>query len=432
MGIFDNIRQKLSGKSQGIDLQAHDRKLLYKLFGSFGANQLAMEPEKMLIDGYESNVDVYSVIKKIIDTGKVIPRVLERNVGGEWVKVEETNTLTDLMMNPNPLKNMTWIDFIEQLTLYLNASGNGMALGIIPEGFRTIEQLDVLPTGNVEINATGSFSDPMATYCMTFNGTKTIYTQEEIGHVKMFNPVYCDLDSMLWGLSPIQVARQVVQVGNDRWEANASIFQNRGAIGLITDRSNMPMQPDEAKVVQNAFNQRAAGTHNSGKTLVTNKDLNFIQMAMSPQDLQLLESGVVNLRSICNVYGIDSSLFNDPANKTFNNRKEASKDLYTDAIIPMNSKVDSMLNNWLVKNHFPQGGYRLRSDYSDVESLQEGFNEKATTVSLLKRDGIMTANEARGHINLERVDDPAADELTVSSSTVLLPSLNDQATDPSE
>jgi HK97 family phage portal protein len=430
MGLFDSIRQRLSGKSysQGLDLTQQDRNLIYKLFGSFGANQIASNSNALLEQGYEGNVDVYSVIKKIVDTGKVIPRVLEQRKGDEWVRVETANSLTELMANPNKGKQLTWIDFLEQLTIYLNAAGNGIAVGIKPEGFSTIEQLDVLPTSQVEINTNGNYFFPEATYQFTFNGKVMTFDQEEIGHVRMFNPTPQDTDSMLWGLSPIQVAKQVVKVGNDRWDANASIFQNRGAIGMVTDRSNAPMTEPEGKLVQEAFNRRAGGTHNSGKTLVTNKDLNYIQLAMSPSDLQLIESGVVNLRTICNVYGIDSSLFNDPANKTFNNRKEASKDLYTDAIIPMNDKVDAMLNHWLVANHFPQGGFRLRSDYSSVESLQEDFNEKATTVSMLKSNGIITANEARDHINLEESDDAAANELTVSSSTVLLPSLNDQAT----
>ena len=62
-------------------------------------------------------------------------------------------------------------------------------------------------------------------------------------------------------------------------------------------------------------------------------------MAMSSTDLQLVEKGVINLRAICNVFGLDSSLFNDPANKTFNNRKEAEKALYTNAIIPIVTNI---------------------------------------------------------------------------------------------
>ena len=209
-------------------------------------------------------------------------------------------------------------------------------------------------------------------------------------------------------------------------------MQNRGAIGLISDQSDYPMDAEETEKVQNAFQKRAGGPQNFGKTLVTNKDLSYIQMAMSSSDLQLIEKGVVTLRSICNVYGVASQLFNDPAASTFNNVKQLEKNLYTSAVMPMNDKIDQMLNNFLVRNHFPQGGFRLRSDYSGVESLQEDFNEKATTVSMLKERGIITANEARAKMGIEESSDAAANELTVSTSTQLLPALNEQATPESD
>ena len=34
-------------------------------------------------------------------------------------------------------------------------------------------------------------------------------------------------------------------VGNSRWDAHAILLQNRGAVGMITDKSNRPMLPEE-------------------------------------------------------------------------------------------------------------------------------------------------------------------------------------------
>jgi hypothetical protein len=130
------------------------------------------------------------------------------------------------------------------------------------------------------------------------------------------------------------------------------------------------MLADEAEAVQNKFQQRVGGAANFGKTLVTNKDLNYIQMAMSSQDLQLIEKGVINLRAMCNVFGLDSSLFNDPANKTFNNRKEAEKALYTNAVQPTLDKVEAEFNRWLVPTHTESNELRFRFDYSEVSALQ--------------------------------------------------------------
>jgi phage portal protein BeeE len=146
---------------------------------------------------------------------------------------------------------------------------------------------------------------------------------------------------------------------------------------MITDQSNRPMTEPEATKIQRAFNNRIAGTDKYGGVGVTNKDLKYIPMAMSSTDLQLIEQGVVSLRAMCNVFGLDSSLFNDPANKTFNNRLEAEKALYTNAIMPLADKIAAKHNNYIVKNHYPDGNYRMRKDFSKVEALQSDKKQEA-------------------------------------------------------
>ena len=129
--------------------------------------------------------------------------------------------------------------------------------------------------------------------------------------------------------------------------------------------------------MQEAFELETAGPRNFGKIKVTNKDLSFIQMAMSSTDLQLVEKGVINLRAICNVFGLDSSLFNDPANKTFNNRAEAEKALYTNAVIPISEKKAAKHTQFIANSHYPDGSVRMRQDFSKTEALQKDKKTEA-------------------------------------------------------
>ena len=93
-------------------------------------------------------------------------------------------------------------------------------------------------------------------------------------------------------------------------------------------------------------------------------------MAMSSTDLQLVEKGVINLRAICNVFGLPSSLFNDPEARRNSNMKEDDKRLYTNAIIPISEKLEAKHNQYLAINHYPDGSVRIRKDFSKVEALQ--------------------------------------------------------------
>tara|TARA_R110002110_G_scaffold48419_4_gene144352 strand:- start:944 stop:1384 length:441 start_codon:yes stop_codon:yes gene_type:complete len=108
---------------------------------------------------------------------------------------------------------------------------------------------------------------------------------------------------------------------------------------------------------------------------------------MSSTDLDLVKKGDVTLRAMCNVFGLDSSLFNDPANKTFNNRKEAEKAMYTNAIIPIATKIAEKHTNFIAKNHFPDGSVRMRKDFSNIPALQQDMKEEATKDKIIM-DGI--------------------------------------------
>jgi len=240
-----------------------------------------------------------------------------------------------------------------------------------------IVEVDILPSPSVTATTSQNFFLPNIKYQFDLGSQSRKYNQEDLEHIRLFNPGYYSVQDSILGLSPIQVAARAVQVGNDRWDADANLLQNRGAIGLITDKSNRPMRDPEAQRMQEAFELETAGPHNFGKIKVTNKDLNFIQMAMSSTDLQLVEKGPITLRAICNVFGLDSSLFNDPANKTFNNRSEATKDLYTGAVIPMSNKKAAKHTQYIALNHYPDGSVRMRQDFSETEALQKDKKTEA-------------------------------------------------------
>lgn len=409
MGFFSNLFNKNNSLTQS--------NTIWSLFGSFHANKLQMQGKGMIENSYEKNVDVFSVIKKIVDITKSVDWIVEqKQANGKW-KILSNTSIHDLLEAPNETKGYTWNDIEEQLLTYLLVTGNAYLYGVKPIGMSGIAEIDVLPSNLVEIRVTDNFFNQIKEYYFRIGKTNRTFTSEDIGHIKFFNPAYNSLLEAQYGLSLIQVAAQVIQVGNDRWDANANLFQNRGANGLITDKSMRPMTPEEAEKVQESWDRETGGARNFGKIKVTNKDLNYIPMGMSPADLQLIESGVINLRAICNVFGLDSSLFNDPANKTYNNRLEAEKALYSNCIIPLSDKVAEHLTRFICKSHFPDKTVRMRQDFSTVECLNESLKEKSEPLIKLKDSGILTANEVRVKLNEAVSDDISANVLSSKSNT---------------
>jgi phage portal protein BeeE len=141
---------------------------------------------------------------------------------------------------------------------------------------------------------------------------------------------------------------------------------------------------------------------------------------MSSADMQLLEKGVVTTRTLCNVLGIDSSLLNDPENKTYNNRVEAEKAMYTNCIIPLSDKLSEALTGFLCKNHFPYENVRMRQDFSGVKCLQSNNKEEADRIALLKEKGIISASTAAEMLGMPKLEQPNATLEALSGMSPLL------------
>ena len=355
--------------SRFFKLDNHERQLIWRMFGSFKANSLLTNNASYLEQGYEKNVDVYAVIRKIVDLTNDVPYIVERKTPEGW-ELFEDNTISPLMENPNPGKNYTWKDIDEMILVYLLVNGNSYMVSESGIGSNIIDEVDILPSPFVQVQTKDDFFMPMAKYVFELNQQKRIFEPEEVEHIKLFNPAYTNVQDSFDGLSAIQVAAKVVQVGNDRWDAHGSLLQNRGALVIITDKSNRPMTPNETDLAQKRLDDRISGPVQNGKTIMTNKDLNFIKLGMSATDLQLVESNVVTLRSICNVFGISSSLFNDPESRRNSNRKEDEKALYTNAIIPIAERLAAKHSGYIAQNHYPMGDVRIRKDFSEIEALQ--------------------------------------------------------------
>jgi len=379
MNWFTNL---FTGK---IPLTQTERKVVWKLFGSFHANKLGQNNNAYLTEGYESNVDVYSVVSKTYEVFNSIPQIVERKTSEGW-ELEEDTTIHELWQKPNIGKCYTWNDINTQRLVYLLCNGNSYMVG--QEGFgSTIQEVDILPSSSVTIKASQDFFMPNVTYDFKLGTQKRTYTTEDLQQIKLFNPSFSTVEESFYGLSLIQVASRVVKTGNDRWDASASLFQNRGAIGFVTDQSNRPMDGPQAQQVQEAFDNRQAGSHNYGKTIVTNKALTYQQLAMSSTDLQMIEHMVTGLRAICNVLGYDSSLFNDPENKTYSNRMEAEKSMYTNVMQPLTELFDAHDNKFIAMNHYPDGSRRIRHDYSQIEALQKDKKTEAEK-DKIKMEGV--------------------------------------------
>jgi HK97 family phage portal protein len=330
----------------------------------------------LIKNGYSSNTDVYSIISKIIRTGASIPyKIVSINADGTE-DVVTSGAFYDSVMNPNPKQNK--FEFTEDALGYQLTTGNEMLLSQVAAGTGVRRRVYVVPPQLVTVKVIGKdFFENTVKYIFKWLGNETTYDEDEITHIKYFNPTENGLKSGL-GLSPLQAAWNTLDASNQLMSAQAGMMKNRGANGLLSADGERPLDEEEGDDLQITVNEKLGGADKFNRIVATTAKVKYTQFGLSPADLELTKGGVLTLRQLCSAYGADSGSFNDPANKQFNNAKEATKNFYVNAVIPsverhLNGYKAMVLPGW---NAFDGKTYDIRLDTSSIEALQDDQNKK--------------------------------------------------------
>lgn len=277
--------------------------------------------------------------------------------------------LNQLFLKPNEIQ--AWAEFIEQIVGFKLITGNTYVHCIGPtSGVNggTIKEMWILPSQRVIIIA-GDKIKPIKQYELQ-GDRSTIIPPEQVIHLKYWTP-NSDNGLFLYGVSPIQAGRRVITKSNSSFDASVASYQNMGAYGMITGEKNsgdQSLTEEQAEEIKLRYRREYQGPKNAGKPLITSAALKWQQMGMSPVDLNIIEADKMDLRTICNLYHVPSELFNDAANKTYANTKEAGSAVYTNAVIPALTQFRDSINAF-VKNKYP--GIFIDFDVSMISELQD-------------------------------------------------------------
>lgn len=400
MKILDLFKKKgLTPEFHNVD----NRKYNFTQLLGLGGSSTDKSIESHVEEGYIHNTDVKPVVDKIANTvGSVDWKVYTNDKQGQKQEVEGTS-LNELLSRPN--LDQTWTDFMTASTIQLLTTGNVFHKGHEAIGFEgEVRQLEVLHTQSME--AITSTTGDLLGWEYTKNKYRYKYELEELIHTMYYNPSLSACKHYL-GLSPLESAQDAYNTSINQWKASSSLLENKGVQGFISNESDEMLTEDELEDAQKAFDRRTSGAEQFGKSMVTSSKMRYESMGMTASELKIIEIGVVTLRAICNAYGVDSSLFNDPSNKTFNNRKEAVKAFWSDCIIPILKKFKEKYNYSLVNTYNIKYNtdYYIDYDISDVSALHEDKDKEADRVVKLITSGVIKPSEGALMLGIEKQDE---------------------------
>jgi HK97 family phage portal protein len=313
------------------------------------------------------------VVNKIAKTSSTIKRIVVDSEGDPI----ENSEIGKVLAAPNSEQNTP--EFLQSINESVLLSGNAFIHRV--EGIGMGMELKVWNPGGVEIK-TNKVGQVIKYVYKDADGRKTTVTDvDTVLHIRTSNVAQCRKGFLEWGISPLQALWIVVKASNEKFNAEASIFKNRGIIGILTNKSDVPMLPNERKRLQDEFDAESGGADKFNKIKISTTDLNYIQTGMSPTDLKLLEGILSSLRLVAAAYGMPSVLFNDNATSTYNNIVEAKKSAFTDAYLPICELVDTKLSAWL--SDFFDVQEFIVPDLTSIEELRNTTNKLMTNLNSL-------------------------------------------------
>lgn len=369
------------------------------LFSSGRANTNISEGY-LIEEGFITNDMVYAVASRIAKVASSMPIILENN--GEYITAEDNNELRNFMFD-------SWHDndSLEQAlykeVLYLILTGDAYHYAPYEYTGAMLPMKNyILPPQNVRAwRDSLSILSEINRY--EFNDGVSIrkINPIEIMHTQYFNPTIEGIRNNE-GLSPLQAGFDLLKATNNRNIAESSLYENRGAGGIISSKNEYPIKQEDRELMDAEFKARLGGAKNANKIVTLQGSVQYQQLGMSATDMQLLGMRAEHLRAICSLFGVQSVIFGDVGASTYNNMQEAMKDFYNQTCIPLIEQILAQKNKQLIKryNYITGQKYSLKIDKNDIDALKPSRTEVIDNNIKLLEKGIITIEDFKKELNL--------------------------------
>ena len=382
MNILKNFFQKNNNYYKNNEIKSYYQPLGKAVWSDRNYEMFARE-------GYIKNVVGYKCVSMLARSASSVKLMIYDKKTNKKI---ENHPLELLLNNPNPTQN--GYEFFESLYSYKLLSGNTYIQAILLDKniFKNPKELFILRPDRMTIIIDNNSSIPYAYKYKVNNSEKIFYVDKitgnaEILHIKNFNPI-----NDWYGLSPIEAASYSIDQHNEASKWNQSMLQNgarpSGALIVKGNGDDSAFLTDEQFTrLKKQLNEEFAGTENAGKPLLLEGGLEWMEMSLSPSEMNFLDMKNSCARDIALAFGVPSQLLGIPGDNTYSNLTEARLSMWEETIIPMIDNVVDALNKWLVPMFDDNIGlYYDKDKITALYSRQENYWNKIANANFLNDD----------------------------------------------
>jgi phage portal protein BeeE len=331
--------------------------------------------EKLFTKYYLTVPELQSIINyraKCKSSAKIKLRRIE---GEDVIK----HPILDLIRQPNFLQSTE--EFIMSQSIEQDVYGNSYIYPFFGTSIDKTESLwnlpgegvEIITDRNLNIFTTLKSENPVKEYRFNYNDSQLKFPPEQV--IQFFNNLLIGTGPLtLKGQSKIQPLTQALENITTSYEARGIILGN-SPMGLLSSGAKdsdgiKSLTNTEKEQVQMSMKQYGM-TREKYNFLITAQPLLWQAMTTTVTDSHFKEVNE-DLRTVCNAYSFPPDLL--MAGTTYENTKEAKKQLYQDSIIPeMNDFLQGLSSALLLTD----SGLELYADFSHIQVLQADQKARA-------------------------------------------------------
>ncbi|PID67224.1 MAG: portal protein [Fusobacteriales bacterium] len=307
----------------------------------------------------------------------------------EGKKVVENHTLNGVFNMINP--NTSFQDFLDYLIVWLDGYDNGVLLEVI----RGIPSL----RPDIYIHAPSNFQvyfDGRKIKEIKINNPSISITGDELrNYMWIRSPNYNNIidgisdDGLGKGYSKHNATAIFGAYSQKAWLWNYNLAKNLGKPGGILYTEGA-VDKEDREEIRAKYSAHYAGTENAGKPLVIGSGLKYQDTSRAPIDADWTTAEQKAHERAALAVDVPAELVGG-GESTYQNRKQAKKELYREAVIPFFNNLKNHLN-YLLADYLKVGEF-IDYDLTDADELKEDVGDVIEKLEPIKNR--VTINEYR-------------------------------------
>lgn len=339
-----------------------------------------------------------------------LPLEVKKNRGGFYT-TDEKNGL-NYLLSVKPNERQTSFEFMRNLMIQVVCQGNAYILPADKDlnraaTWKDIRQFILFSTGSVFYDVNGrkyNVSD-------TINGINRTFSEGELIHVRNLGT-----DGGYKGLSTISYAGRILAVSNNADEYSVDNLRNGGVVkGFVSGNGGGTLgfgavQDSQLDDVASNIEKQIA----SGRDIFSLPgEMKFNALALSPNDIKLMETKQFNVLEICRFFGVHPDKVFAQQSSNYKASEMSQVAFLTDTLQPYLRQIELEFQTKLF-GFEDYGKYRI--DFNIDSLMQTDLNTQASYMEKTIATGTRTVNSWRKHFGQEPVE--GGDVALVSANLV--------------